>query len=64
MKSNYKSNRILNNEIGGKSQLKKGQKRVNLVNRPIPLPKSRNKDKLIKCKFNVEGLMIQVMRPR
>ena len=64
MKSNYKSNRILNNEIGVKSQLKKGQKRVNLVNRPIPLPKSRNKDKLIKYKFNVEGLMIQVMRPR
>jgi hypothetical protein len=30
MKSNYKSNRILNNEIGGKSQLKKGQKKSQL----------------------------------
>jgi hypothetical protein len=56
MKSNSKSNRILNKEIGGKSQFKKRKKeRVNLVNQPNLLPKSRNKDKLIKCKFNVEG---------
>jgi len=32
--------------------------------RPNPLPKSQNKDKLIKCKSNGEGPMTQVMRPR
>jgi hypothetical protein len=63
MKSNFKLNRILNSEIWGKKPIKKKKKRVNLVNQLNPLPKSRNKDKLIKYKSNVEGSMTQVMRP-
>ena len=43
MKSNFKSNRILNNEIGGKSQIKKRTKKSALLTGQTRYPSHETK---------------------